>query len=46
VAGDADQIGSGAQQVIIGSRSQSGTSLKIELRTLGPATTIRAPAGK
>ena len=40
VAGDAVQIGSGAQQVIIGSRSQSGTSLKIELRTLGPAQVV------
>jgi hypothetical protein len=46
VAAEVVQIGSGAQQVTIGCRSQSGTSLKIELRTLGPATTIRAPAGK
>jgi len=40
VAAEAVQIGSGAQQVIIGSRSQSGTSLKIELRTLGPAQVV------
>ena len=46
VAAEAVQIGSGAQQVTIGSRSQSGTSLKIELRTLGPATTIGGQTGK
>ena len=46
VSAEAVQIGSGAQQVTIGCRPQGGSSLKLELRTLGPATTIRVGAGK
>ena len=46
VATEAVQIGSGAQQIAVACRSQSGSSLKIELRTLGPATTIGGQAGK
>ena len=41
VATEALQIGGGAQRIVISCRSQSGSSLKIELRTLGPGTTIR-----
>jgi len=37
VAAAAAQVGPGEQQVAIGCDSQSGSSLKIELRTLGPA---------
>ena len=46
VAVEAVEIGSGAQQVMVGCRAQSGTSLKIELRTLGPAAAIRVGPGK
>ena len=46
VAAEAVQIGSGAQQIAIGCRWQSGSSLKIELRTLGPATAISGQTGK
>jgi hypothetical protein len=43
VAAEAVQIGTGAQQVTIGCRAQSGSNLKIELRTLGPATVLGGP---
>ena len=46
VAAEAVQIGTGAQQIAIGCPSQSGSSLKIELRTLGPATSSRRAEGK
>ena len=46
VSAEALEIGSGAQQIAISCRAQSGSSLKIELRTLGPATAIGVQAAK
>jgi hypothetical protein len=40
VAAEAALIASGAQRIAIACRSQNGSTLKVELRTLGPATTI------
>jgi hypothetical protein len=44
VAAEAVQVGSGAHQISIGCRSQGGSSLKVELRTLGPATPLGGPS--
>ncbi|MGA2863316.1 MAG: hypothetical protein ABSF95_02400 [Verrucomicrobiota bacterium] len=46
VAAAASQVGADEQQVAIGCRSQSGSSLKIELRTLGPAKAIGVGTAK
>jgi hypothetical protein len=46
VAADATRIGAGSQQITIGCRPQSGSSLKVEMSTLSAATTIGGQAGK
>jgi hypothetical protein len=46
VAAEVVQIASGAQQIAISCLSQSGSSLKIELRTLGPAKAIGGHTAK
>ncbi len=46
VLGSAAQIGTGTQQFTVGHRTPDGAGLKIELRTLGPATPLARHADK
>jgi hypothetical protein len=46
VAAEAGQVGTGEQRIAVGCKSQSGSSLKVELRTLGSAKTLDGGAGK
>jgi len=46
VAAEAAQVANGEQQIAVGCRSQSGSTLKVELRTLGSAMTIGRGPGK
>jgi hypothetical protein len=45
VASAAAQVGSGEQQMAVGCNSQSGSSLKVELRTLGSAKALDGGPG-
>jgi hypothetical protein len=46
VAAEVAQVGAGEQQIAVGCKSQSGTSLKVELRTLGSAKSLDGGPGK
>jgi hypothetical protein len=46
VAAEVAQVGTGEQQIAVGCKSQSGSSLKVELRTLGSAKTLGGGPGK